>query len=152
MRKMITIRESILIKACKEEVWDFTQDFGSRKLWDDSIIDFKIVQKKPVKTIWVKMKGGVNTILDYKLCDKANKTSLKMRQTQSILIKGGGGSWKYTEIDGWTKWEQSNTLELKYGYTFLLFGWLIKRKLRANTMSAMKKAKSLIEKKTEHNK
>jgi len=70
MHKMITIRESIEIKASKLMVWNFTQDFDNRPLWDHAILDCKLLQKKPVKLIWLKTKGGVITKLKYKLCDR----------------------------------------------------------------------------------
>ena len=145
MRRMITIQEKILIQSNKEHVWGFTQDFEKRKLWDKSILDYQIVQESP-KVIWVKMKGGIKCLLEYKLCDKPNKTSLKMSHTRSLLVKGGGGSWQYTEKKGNIEWVQVNTIELRNRWIFHLFGWLIGKKIQKDTEVAMKRAKLLIEK------
>ena len=150
MRKMITVEGRILINSNKEHVWNFTQDIGNRKLWDNSVIDCQLIQRKPKKVIWVKMKGGIQSFLNYKLCDKPNKTSLKMYNTQSFLVKGGGGSWQYKEKEGKTEWVQTNTIEFKSKLAFLLLGWVIKRIFKKNTDIAMTKAKQLIENGTMH--
>ena len=146
MRKIITITESIIINSNKLKVWNFTQDFNKRNLWDKTILEYKIISKKPRKLVWLKMKGGIVTTLKYKLCDKPNKTSLKMHDTKSLLIKGGGGSWKYSEKDGKTIWVQTNSLEIKFEILYFLFGWLIKKELARNTKKAMQNARILIEK------
>ena len=146
MRKAITIQESISINSNKEEVWNFTQNFENRKLWDKSILEYEVLEKKPTRVIWIKNKGGIRTKLKYKLYDKPHKTSLKMCETQSLLLRGGGGSWKYIEKDGMTEWIQTNTVIIKNDIVFFLLGWLIKKELKKSTKNSMKRAKILIEK------
>ena len=143
---MITVQKSISITSSKEKVWSFTQDFSNRTLWDHTLIEYKIIQRKPKKSIWIRMKGGIQTTLNYKLCDKANKTSLKMDNTQSLIVKGGGGSWKYTESEGITTWIQTNTIELRHRVVYLIFGPMIKILMEYHTGRAMRRAKSLMEK------
>ncbi len=145
MRKLITVQSSILIHSPREVVWAFTQDFSKRQLWDQSILDFKVLAKRPEKSIWLRMKGGIQTRLIYKLCDRPNKTSLKMSETKSLLIKGGGGSWKYSEEKGMTTWVQTNSIEFKNATIFLLFGRIMKYLLLKDTQKSMGRAKLLIE-------
>ncbi|MBO6515592.1 MAG: SRPBCC family protein [Bacteroidia bacterium] len=145
MRKMVTVHESIRIRSSKERVWNFTQNFDNRKVWDKSILAHNVIQKRPSKTIWVKMKGGIQSTLKYKLCDRLNRTSLQMVDTKSLWIKGGGGSWKYAQNGDWTTWEQTNTLELRTPLLYVLLGWFTKQMLKRNTRIGMKRAKTLIE-------
>lgn len=145
MRKIVSIRESILIDSSKESVWEFTQNTANRKFWDQTVLDCKVLETKPMKLIWLKMKGGVQTFLRYKWCDKPHKTSLKMCETKSLLFSGGGGSWTYTTMAGKTKWTQTNAVEFKSSILFFLLGWLIKKVLSRNTKVAMNRAKYLIE-------
>nr|WP_321235300.1 hypothetical protein [uncultured Psychroserpens sp.] len=145
MNKSITIKDAILINAEKSVVWNFTQDFSKRQTWDKSIIDLNILQLKPFKIIELKSVGGIITKLSYKLCRKPDKTTLKMVDTQSLLIKGGGGSWSYFSVNSKTQWTQVNTLIFKNKLLYILFGWFVKAKLKRITKASMLKAKMIIE-------
>lgn len=143
----ITVKEAIIIESTKETVWNFTQNFHKRKSWDKTILDYKILQKKPHKLIWFKAIGGITATLKYKLCDRANKTTLKLIDVKSPLIKGGGGSWKYESMNNKTKWTQVNSLTIKSKFWYIVLGGFLKTMLKFNTKKSMKKAKSLIENK-----
>ncbi len=142
---VITVKNEVLINSTKENVWNFTQNFDNRKIWDKSILECQVLQKKPFKLIWIKTIGGIKAKLKYKICDKANKTTLKLIDVESFIINGGGGSWKYETENNQTKWTQVNSLVFKNRFWFLLLGSILRIRLNANTKKSMKIAKSLIE-------
>ncbi|EDP70732.1 hypothetical protein FBALC1_08233 [Flavobacteriales bacterium ALC-1] len=144
--RTITVKNAIHIKSTKENVWNFTQNFDNRKTWDKSILECQVLQKKPFKLIWIKTIGGIKAKLKYKICDKANKTTLKLIDVKSFIIKSGGGSWKYETENNQTKWTQVNSLVFKNRFWFLVLGSILRKKLEVNTKKSMKIAKTIIEK------
>ena len=145
MKTSITVKHQVIIHADRMNVWSFTQDFSKRQMWDKSILHLEVLQTKPFKRVRLKTKGGVETTLEYKLCRKPEKTSLRMINTKSLLIAGGGGSWTYRDVGGHTEWTQINTLVLRHSSLYLLFGWIIRRQLIQSTMESMQRAGTLIE-------
>ena len=141
----ITVKNSIYIKSSKENVWDFTQNFDNRKSWDKSIMECQVLQKKPFKLISIKTIGGIKAKLKYKFCNRANMTTLKLVDVQSIIVKGGGGSWKYEIEDTNTKWTQVNSLIFKNKFWYLILGKILKNRLEFYTQKSMRTAKTLIE-------
>ncbi|WP_298897270.1 hypothetical protein [uncultured Psychroserpens sp.] len=141
----ITVKNTINIKSTKENVWGFTQNFDNRKAWDESILECHVLQKKPFKLISIKTIGGIKAKLKYKICDKANKTTLKLIDVKSFIIKGGGGSWKYETENNETKWSQVNSLVFKNKFWFLILGNILRNRLEANTKKSMVIAKTMIE-------
>lgn len=145
MNFSITTKGTILIKADRETVWNFTQDPKLRSVWDRSVTKCEMQQKRPHKIIHLRMLGGILTNLTYKLCRKPIKTSLKLTETKSWLFKGGGGSWMYNELNGQTEWTQINTLIFKNRFAH----WLLSKPthfiFKKMTEKSMQNAKKLIE-------
>ena len=142
----ITVKEVIIIESTRQHTWDYTQNFDNRKSWDKTILEFKILQKRPYKLIWFKAVGGITAKLKYKFCDKPNKTTLKLIDVKSPIIKGGGGSWNYETVNNKTKWTQVNSIIIKNKCCFLVFGYIVKKWLTLSTKKSMRTAKILIEK------
>lgn len=145
MKNTITISQSIYIEATPEVVWNYTQDFNNRMHWDTTIITIEILKNSSPKEVKIKSKGGLQTTLVYKQEHKPNKTSLAMKNTKSIFIKGGGGSWKYQEKDSGTLWQQTNSIILKNSSVHFFLGKYIKKIFEKETQKAMHKAKQIIE-------
>ncbi|MBS1774450.1 MAG: SRPBCC family protein [Bacteroidetes bacterium] len=144
MPATIVTTYKIHITAPPESVWDFTQDFSKRHLWDKTILSAKSIQEHP-RIIAVKGIGALTTELHYKLDERPNKTSLAMFNTKSPLIIGGGGYWHYEAHEGGTLWTQTNSLILKKNIIFILLSPVIKLMLNTNTRRAMQAAKKMIE-------
>lgn len=142
----ITVSHSISIQADPKVVWKYTQDFSNRKSWDKSILDLKIIQLKPFKLIRLKTVGGIITNLKYKLCKKYELTTLKMEKTKSLILQGGGGSWKYESDKHGTRWSQTNSLTFKNKLYYFLFNKILEQQLFKNTLASMRTAKAQIEK------
>ena len=49
----------------------------------------------------------------YRLDRRPERTSAAFVDVESSWISGGGGSWEYEAVDGGTRWQQTNSLELK---------------------------------------
>ena len=129
----VTVEESILVQAPVEKVFDFTQDWSRRADWDKAVVSAEPVDGSAERAFRVRGQGGLRFLARYKLFRRPEATSLSMEQTFSLMIQGGGGSWRYEPMDGGTRWTQVNTLQLGGG----LFGWLlapvIKAKLSEST-------------------
>lgn len=145
MKNTITVKEVIVIDSSKEEAWNYTQNIKERKAWDKTILEYKLLQKRPYKLIGFKAVGGITAKLRYKLCDKPNKTTLKLIEVKSLIIKGGGGSWKYETVNNKTQWTQVNSLVIKNKFWYLIFGSIIEKRLKSNTKESMRMAKIQIE-------
>lgn len=143
----ITVTQSILINKPVHEVFDFTQDFSKRKLWDKSIIDCRLISENPIHTAFIKVKGGMTANLEYKLFERPHKTSLRMTNISSSLVADGGGSWTYEkQTDETTLWTQTNTLSIKINFITKVLKFFVERSLKRNTFESMKNAKALLEK------
>lgn len=145
MNLSITIKDTIQIKADRETVWNFTQDPALRSVWDHTVKQCKMQQRKPRKVIQLKMFGGMITDLTYKLCRKPIRTSLKLTNTSSWLFKGGGGSWTYDQLHDQTEWTQVNTLVFRNRFLYWCFSKPIHLIFQKITSNSMLNAKRLIE-------
>ena len=81
----------------------------------------------------------------YKLDRRPERTSAAFVDVESAWISGGGGSWEYEAVDGGTRWQQTNSLELKRPRLAVLLGPLLERGLRRSTQRAMADAKRRLE-------
>ncbi|MEP7168481.1 MAG: SRPBCC family protein [Bacteroidota bacterium] len=104
----ITVQHSIVVNKSCEEVFDFTQDFSKRMLWDKSIVDCKLISETSVRTAFIKAKGGMTANLEYKLFERPHKTSLRMTNINSSLVIDGGGSWTYEDQNGKNNFVDTN--------------------------------------------
>ena len=143
----ITVKESILIAALPERVWDFTQDYSRRAEWDDFVKEARVEQQSP-RVVWIKS-TGMTCRFRYKLDDRPHKTSLRMTDIQpGWLFTGGGGSWVYETENGATRWTNTGSLTIKNRALYWLLKPFLTWQLRRSYRKAMMKAKLMIE--TDH--
>jgi hypothetical protein len=142
----LTVKNSIIINADREKVWDYTQNYENRSKWDSSITGYEYLAETPNRIVRVKSPGNVEMEMEYKLFDKPNITSLAITRSSSGMIVGGGGSWKYEPDEKGTLWTQTNTMLLKDGFFMSLMKPLVGFMLKYNTDKSMKKAKNILEK------
>jgi uncharacterized membrane protein len=145
LKNSITIKNSILINKPKSLVWDFTQNYTNRPIWDNTVVSTEILHAAPNRMVKLKMKGNTTMTFIYKLDDRPNKTSLKAIDIESAYIKSAGGSWTYEEQNGVTNWTRVDTIVLKDSvFMFLyiiIFKWIFAYQIR----NAMKKVKLVLE-------
>lgn len=152
MKLKNTISESKTINRSIDWLFNFTQNFDNRKIWDEQTIEISFIHdcielKKGAK-VKTKSKEGICMETEYLTFDKPNKISIKMLNKSSIF-KDFIGSWDYTPI-GHTK------TDLKITYSFnLKFPYsLIQRKVLQKVRINMTKKLNSLEKhliKTENN-
>ena len=99
---IITLKNAIFIHRSPETVWDFTQDYSKRALWDSNVVAAEVLSPSPNRIVRLKIKGGTMMTLAYKLDDRPHKTSLASTAVHSPFIKTAGGSWNYEKKRGYT--------------------------------------------------
>jgi hypothetical protein len=81
----------------------------------------------------------------YKLDRRPERTSAAFVDVDSSWISGGGGSWQYDEDAGGTRWQQTNSLELKRPGLAWLLAPMFERSLRRSMRRSMAEAKRRLE-------
>lgn len=143
-RHVVSVTESIWVARPPEAVWDYTQDFTRRTEWDAGIAEATILQEDP-RTVRVEVAGLGKMTVVYKLDRRPERTSAAFIEVESAWVSGGGGSWEYEAADGGTRWQQTNSLELKRPRLAFLLAPLLERGLRRSTKRAMAEAKRRLE-------
>ncbi len=81
----VTVKESVVINALPEAVWDFTQDWTRRSSWDPAILEAEIL---PGEKRGVRARTTAGTLLvHYKQSDRPKRTSLVMSDSTSWLVE-----------------------------------------------------------------
>jgi hypothetical protein len=145
MKNSITIKQSVFINQPKSVVWNYTQNYSNRPVWDSSVLSATVLHTTPNRMVRLKLKGNTSMTFVYKLDDRPNKTSLKAIDIDSPYIIAAGGSWIYEEQNGITKWMRADTIVLKDSLLMGLSIWLLKLILNFQTRKAMKKVKRILE-------
>lgn len=112
MSRSVTVSETIWMARPPDAVWDYTQNYANRSLWDASVLRADVLVSAPIPRVGVEMSGGTKCIFQYQLYERPRRTSLAMIEVQSPWFSGGGGSWAYEAKDVGTLWTQTNTLEM----------------------------------------
>ncbi|MCB0698476.1 MAG: SRPBCC family protein [Chitinophagales bacterium] len=145
MSNTVTIKHSIFIARSPEEVYDFTQDFDKRPLWDRLVKNATVLETEPTRLVKMTAKDGSEMTIRYKLERRPEKTSLAILETNSQMMDGGGGSWQYEAQDGGTLWTQVNTVILKDAIWAKLMQPVATKYFKDKTIQAMEKVKEMME-------
>lgn len=146
MSNNITVEESIFIAQPTEVVYDFTQDYSKRPLWDSLIKEATVVETTPHRIVTTVAKDGSTMTLRYQQEDRPHKTSLAMTDVVSQMMESGGEvSWEYEEQDGGTLWTQVNKIVLKDAMWAKLMLPVATKYFKDKTLQAMQKAKEMME-------
>jgi hypothetical protein len=143
MDTSITIRQTIVITAPPDVVWDLTQDFGRRRDWEPGIEAAELLASDP-RRVRVRLKDTGSVTIAYRLERRPVRTSLAFEDVDSPWIRGGGGSWEYEPVEGGTRWTRTDTLVLRNRLIAVLFGAVIRRRFATGTAEAMARAGALI--------
>jgi hypothetical protein len=141
----IIIRESIFIQQPRQVVWDFTQDYSLRPLWDKTVMKAHLMEITPWRIAWLKIKGGAEMKLVYKVFHSPEKATVFAAEINSNLIEQAGGAWLYQVKDNGTIWQQTNALVFKRFFLISLMLPICKFIFRRQIRKAMKIAKEKLE-------
>ena len=143
-RHVVTVTEAIWVNRPPDAVWDYTQDYAHRPEWDAGVAEARTLCAEP-RAVRVKIPNLGSMTVVYRLDRRPERTSAAFTDVESGWISGGGGSWEYEAADGGTRWQQTNSLELKHPRLGFLLGPLLERGLRQSTRRAMAEAKRRLE-------
>ena len=141
------ISETITIDAKPEQVFDFTQDYNKRLVWDTflkraELIEGATAADKGVKAYCV-AKNGVGMVTEYVTYNRPKVTAIKMTKGP-LMFKTFLGSWTFKELS-------NDKTEVVFLYSFLLrfpFNMLtsfIKNNLQTNVKQRLIDLKNSIE-------
>jgi polyketide cyclase/dehydrase/lipid transport protein len=143
-RHVVSVTETIWVERSPEVVWDYTQDYTRRTEWDAGVAEATVLGLDP-RTVRVRIPGLGSMTMQYRLDRRPERTSAAFMDVESSWISGGGGSWEYEAAVGGTRWQQTNSLELKRPRLAFLLAPLLERGLRRSTKRAMAEAKRRLE-------
>ncbi|MDQ3394091.1 MAG: SRPBCC family protein [Bacteroidota bacterium] len=146
----IKFTEKIIIDESSETVFDFTQDYKKRLIWDTFLKKADLMEgatsaNKGVKAYCV-AKNGLGMVTEYVTYNRPKVTAIKMT-SGPYMFKSFLGSWTFNEI-------ATHKTEVTFLYSFSLsfpFGLLtnfIKNNLEKNVKQRLVDLKSNIEKKS----
>ena len=143
-RHVVTVTESIWVDRPPDAVWDYTQDYTRRTEWDAGVAEATILGAEP-RTVRVRIPNLGSMTVVYRLDRRPERTSAAFTDVASAWVSGGGGSWEYAAVDGGTRGQQTNSLELRRPRLAFLLGPMMQRSLRRSTRRAMAEAKRRLE-------
>lgn len=143
-RATVTVSETIEIARSPEEVFDYTQDYGTRSDWDPSVTEATLLSDEP-RAVRVTVKGVGRFTVEYRLFRRGDRTSAAFVDVDSAWIARGGGSWRYEPTATGTAWTQTNTFELKRPRLLWWLAPFVRRSLRSSMRDAMRRAKTIME-------
>jgi len=143
----IKIIERTEIKCSPEFVFDYTQDYKQRLIWDTFLKKADLLEGaktagKGIKAYCV-AKNGLGMVTEYVSFNRPRATAIKMTKGP-FIFKSFSGSWTYKEI-------QPDLTEVIFLYSFqlrvpfILAKRLVKRNLQSNIRQRLKDLKENIE-------
>jgi ribosome-associated toxin RatA of RatAB toxin-antitoxin module len=145
--KNIKFKETIFIEAAAEPVFDFTQDYTKRLIWDTFLKSATLVEgaknaEKGVKAYCV-AKNGLGMTTEYVTFNRPKVTAIKMIKGP-YLFKSFLGSWLFQEI-GVNKTEISFLYSFSLRFPFNLLSRMVKNNLQKNVRQRLLDLKNNIE-------
>jgi hypothetical protein len=127
-----------------DEVYDYTQDYSTRSIWDPSITAVEVISTDP-RTYRLVIKGIGHFTIEYRLDRRGDRTSAAFTQVDATFFSGGGGSWAYVAKDGGTDWTATNTFELKHRLLGRILAPMVRWQMLRSMRKSMAKAKEIME-------
>jgi ribosome-associated toxin RatA of RatAB toxin-antitoxin module len=146
--KKTRFTETIEVDATPEVVFDFTQDYSKRLIWDTFLKKAGLNNgaskaDKGVKALCV-AKNGLGMVTEYVTFNRPKVTAIKMTKGP-YMFKSFLGSWTFKLLAG-----QKTEVIFLYLYTirfpFNLFSKLIKSKLQGDVRKRLSDLKNSVEK------
>jgi hypothetical protein len=140
----ISVTETRHVARPPEAVFDYTQDYATRGVWDPSVTKVEVFSQSP-RQIRIAVGGLGSFTVVYRLFRRPRRTSAAFVDVASPWIVGGGGSWRYETSGDGTDWTQTNTLILKRRRLLRWIAPIIERNLRRAMRRSMAEAKGILE-------
>ncbi|HOX81396.1 MAG TPA: SRPBCC family protein [Chryseolinea sp.] len=145
--KSIKFSESIEIKGSAELIFDYTQDYKNRLVWDTFLTEAYLLNNatkadKGVKA-WCVAKNGLGMETEYVSFNRPKVTAIKMTKGP-YMFKDFSASWTFTD-------NKNEMTTVTFLYSFRLrfpyntFRVLVKSILRRNVRQRLRDLKSKVE-------
>jgi len=148
--KSIKFSESIIINCSQMEVFDYTQDYRNRLMWDTFLKKAELIEGASRAGTGIKAycvaKNGLGMETEYVSFNRPKATAIKMTRGP-FLFKTFLGSWTFKEVDSLTT-EVIFLYSFTLRFPFSLITGLIKNNLIANVQQRLIDLKTNIEKVT----
>jgi hypothetical protein len=146
----IKFTESIIIEDNAQNVFDFTQDYNKRLLWDTflkkaDLINGAIKPDKGVKVLCI-AKNGIGMETEYVTFKRPNVTAIKMTKGP-YMFNSFLGSWSFKTLTE-NKTEVIFLYSFSLSFPFNLFENFIKNNLQKNVKKRLIDLKCNIENKS----
>jgi ribosome-associated toxin RatA of RatAB toxin-antitoxin module len=144
----IKFSESIIIDENSEQVFDLTQDYSQRLVWDTFLIradlmDGATAPDKGVKAYCV-AKNGLGMVTEYVTFNRPKVTAIKMTKGP-FMFKSFLGSWTFKALD-LSHTEVIFLYSFSFRFPFNLFAFAFKKNLQNNVKQRLIDLKRNIEK------
>jgi ribosome-associated toxin RatA of RatAB toxin-antitoxin module len=143
----IKFMEKIVIEGISERIFDFTQDYDKRLIWDTFLKKAYLIEGaehagKGVKAYCV-AKNGLGMTTEYITFNRPKVTAIKMTKGP-FLFKSFLGSWEFKKLEE-DKTEVSFLYSFSLRFPFNLTSKFIKNNLQKNVRQRLVDLKSNIE-------
>jgi hypothetical protein len=143
-RVTVTGTHTVHVNRPPDAVYDYTQDYSTRSVWDPSITNVEVLADSP-RTYRLVIRGIGRFTIEYRLDRRGDRTSAAFTKVESTFFSGGGGSWSYVPSDGGTDWTATNTFELKHRRLGRVLAPFVRRQMLSSMRKSMAKAKTIME-------
>lgn len=147
MHGSIRFTEKKLIKCSAELVFDYTQDYKQRLIWDTFLKKACLIEGATAPGVGVKAycvaKNGFGMVTEYVSFNRPKTTAIKMTKGP-FIFKSFLGSWTFKEIE-MDLTEVTFLYSFKLRFPFNLAAGLIKRNLQGNVRQRLEDLKRNIE-------
>lgn len=143
------ILQSILISEAPEKIFNYTQDYNNRCIWDTFLKEARLIDgaKESAKGVkaWCVAKNGMGMETVYVTYNKPKVTAVKMTKGP-YMFKSFAGSWQFEKEKSQTLVTFTYTYRLRFPY--VLLKPFIKSNLNKNVKQRLVDLKNCIENKT----
>ncbi len=120
---MPKILQSISISSPPEKIFDFTQDYDKRLIWDTFLKEARLIEgaKESAKGVkaWCVAKNGMGMETEYISFNRPKVTAVKMTKGP-FMFKSFAGSWQFeTEAPNKTLVTFTYSFTLRFPYSLL---------------------------------
>lgn len=95
------LKQTVIIHANAETLFDLTQDYDKRKLWDTLMGDIQLLGELPIQKgtqLKYTANNGFSMIVEYQNYKRPTIASIKMIST-SLLFAEFAGGWRFEPLD-----------------------------------------------------
>lgn len=134
--KTIRFEEATVIRRSPEVIFDLTQDYDRRLMWDSFLKRAELMEGasragKGVKTYCV-AQNGIGMVTEYVSFQRPKVTAIKMTEGP-YMFRSFLGTWRFRKINEKgteVRFLYSFTLRFPFNFTIWLVKWILRREVK----------------------